>query len=78
MEMQPIATAPKDGTRIMATHNRTPDGEFAKPYETFWGVGKLHHVSGLPGLYRVNDGEFCWLERKGVKMAPTPTHWVVE
>jgi len=75
MEWQPIETAPRDGTRILVAHNRTPDNELTEPYETFWGVGKQHYVSGSPGLYRVNGGKPCWLERKGVKMVPTPTHW---
>jgi hypothetical protein len=78
-DLQPIETAPTDGTMFWGTHNRRLDGEFWPLRKMFWGRGKPHNVDGDTGMaqmaYVVNGGAPCWLNEDGIKMAPRPTHW---
>lgn len=77
-DLQPISTAPTDGTLIWGTNNRGQT-DFAPLRKMYWGVGKPHSVDADPETsisdYVVNEGRPWWLNEDGFKMAPTPTHW---
>ena len=62
MDWQPIETAPKDGTHILAyQHTNDPDDE---------------HVIYVV-LYRKVLGEWEWIEARGEEYACfEPTHWM--
>ena len=79
-DLQPIETAPLDGTFFWGTHNRgLSDGKFHPLRKMFWGRGKPHERDGDTGMAQaahvVNGGDPWWLNEDGIKMAPRPTHW---
>lgn len=64
-DWQPIETAPKDGTRIIAWRVNV-----MSPFVVFW---REHGLSA-------EDGEFGWLTLSGIKVhrcyGADPTHWM--